>query len=314
MHMKRLIIITVAMAFTLCLCFPVQADKIDRRAEEATNIVVGKIKHVKSYYATNKWSDDLIMSEVTVKVDKTLKGEKQDEVTFIIEGGEFGDIVLRLSSVPLFKEGETVILYLKKKDSRFEYLDSQGIDVSGAKAKPSPRLTCCKTFAEWPNPNVPFYINPNTSDMSPNCVDGVIKAGADAWNSTLGINLLQYNGSTGKTSVSSSDENSIFFRNDPSGSTIAVTYIWYTRKGGSIIAFDMIFYDYWAFFDLSKSCNSTTCGGGFYLQQIAAHEFGHAIGLDHNRCQDSLMYPYASYCEENLLSADDTTCVKNLYQ
>jgi len=44
--MKRLIIVSVALTFLLCLSFPVQADRIDRRADEATNIVVGKIKQV----------------------------------------------------------------------------------------------------------------------------------------------------------------------------------------------------------------------------------------------------------------------------
>ena len=299
------------MAFILCLTLIVQADKIDRRTEEATDIVVGKIKQVKSYYATNKWGDELIMSQVTMKVDKALKGKQHGEVTFVVEGGEVDDIVLRASSIPLFEEGEVIVLYLKKKDDRFEYLDSEGFDVSGPKAKPSAKLSCCKTFAKWPDPNVPFYINPNTFDMSSNCIVDEISAGAADWNNASGVNL-QYSGRTSKIAISSSDENVIFFRDDPSGSTIAVTYIWYTKKGGSIIAFDMIIYDSWVYFGLTGHCNDN-CLAGFYLQPIAAHELGHAIGLDHNRCQSSLMYPYASYCEENRLSTDDTTCVQSLY-
>jgi hypothetical protein len=313
--MKRLIIMTVALTFLLCLSFPVQADKIDQRAKEATNIVVGKIKQIKSFYATNKWGDDLIMSEVTLKVDKVHKGDQVDEVTFIVEGGTVGDIVLRVSSVPLFEEGETMILYLKKKDSRFEYLDSEKIALSGAKAKPSPpskppTLSCCKTFAKWSSPDVAYFINPNGGDMSGDCVIGEIGASASAWNDVSGINL-QYAGLTTFAKIDSSDGNIIFFRDDPSGSTIAVTYIWYTKKGG-ITAFDMVFYDKWDFFALLGSCKQN-CGGGFYLEPIAAHEFGHAIGLDHNRCQDSLMYPYADYCEDGLLSPNDEACVQSLY-
>ena len=317
--MKRLIIITIALFFLLCLSFPVHAAKIDRRAEEATNIVAGKIKQIKSFNATNKWGDDLIMSEVTLKVDKVHKGEQNDEVTFVVEGGAVGDIVLRVSSVPLFEEGEALILYLKKKDSRFEYLDSEKIPLSGAKAKPSPpskpTLPCCKTFAKWSSLNVDYYINPINFDMSPDCAVSDIKGGAIVWNDTSGIDL-KYGGWADLAAVDSSDGNVIFFRNDPSGNTIAVTYIWYTRKGG-IFAFDMIFYDQWAFFALLEGCKipppDSACSDGFYLQTIAAHEFGHAIGLDHNRCTDSLMYPYASYCESELLEPYDVACVQSLY-
>jgi len=328
--MKRLIIMTAALAFVLCLSFPVQADKIDKRADEATNIVVGKIKQVKSFYATNKWGDNLIMSEVTLKVDKVHKGDQVDEVTFIVEGGTVGDIVLRVSSVPLFEEGEELILFLKKKNGRFEYIDSHKFGVSGAKAKPSPpskppTLPCCKTFAKWPSPYpvVYYYINPNGGDMLDACVSSEIQAGAEAWNVALGIDLLNYSETPTPfdnvnfdNNIKLDYRNIIFFRNDTDGSTIAVTYIWYTRKGGEIRDFDMVFYDHWKFFSLLTDCSGecrATNKDGFYLETIAAHEFGHAIGLDHNRCTDSLMYPYASYCDGYLLSVNDETCAQSLY-
>ncbi|MBN1547712.1 MAG: matrixin family metalloprotease [Syntrophaceae bacterium] len=310
--MKRFIILLLSAIFVLCFCFPVQADRIDKRSEEATDIIVGKIKHIKSYYATNKWRDDLIMSEITLKVDKALKGERPDELSFIIEGGVVGDMVLRVSKVPLFEEGERLVFYLKKKDAGFEYLDSTEVEATREKGKPAPKLPCCKTFAKWPDPSVGYAINPNAADMTQHCIDSEIIAGADAWNDTSGIKL-RYAGATNISTVSSSDDNVVFFRDEESGSTIAVTYIWYTRKGGSIIAFDMVFYDYWTFFGLTSGCNGTDCNTGFYLQPIAAHEFGHAIGLDHNRCQSSLMFPYASYCESSLLAEEDATCIQRLY-
>ena len=322
--MKRLIIVSVALTFLLCLSFPVQADRIDRRADEATNIVVGKIKQVKSFYATNKWGDNLIMSEVTLKVDKVHKGDQVDEVTFIVEGGAVGDIVLRVSSVPLFAEGEELILFLKKKNGRFEYIDSHKFGVSGAKAKPSPpskppTLPCCKTFAKWPSSEVSYYINPYNLDMDPSCTTLDIEAGADAWYEASGVDLI-YAGPTTSTTTSYDNINVIFFRDEPSqdglsGNTIAVTYITYTRKGRYILDFDMIFYDKWAFFSkiCGPTCPTTNYSTEFYLQTIAAHEFGHAIGLDHNRCTDSLMYPYASDCDGYLLSVNDEKCAESLY-
>ncbi|MDI6845687.1 MAG: matrixin family metalloprotease, partial [Candidatus Saccharicenans sp.] len=96
------------------------------------------------------------------------------------------------------------------------------------------------------------------------------------------------------------------------GSTIAVTYTWYNRTTGIIIEFDMMFYDGWKYFSFDNACTSA-CNGGFYLSIIAAHEFGHAIGLDHNDCTNSLMYPYADYCETELTRDVDISCARTIY-
>ena len=66
----------------------------------------------------------------------------------------------------------------------------------------------------------------------------------------------------------------------------------------------------WPFFSRN---GGESCSGGFFYQTIATHEFGHAVGIDHNRCADSIMYPYASYCETNTLTAADLACLAKLY-
>jgi len=108
------------------------------------------------------------------------------------------------------------------------------------------------------------------------------------------------------------DQNTVFFRKAKGGRTIAVTYIWYIRTTGIIIEFDMLFYDGWKYFSFDGSCSSAR-NGGFYLSVIAAHEFGHAIGLDHNGCTDSIMYPYADYCDTNLVQNIDKDCADTIY-
>jgi len=296
--------------------FSAQAATVDKFAEKATHKLIGKVKKVESYYGSNTWGDNLIFSRVSVKVEKKLKGEMFDNVEFTVEGGTVGDMTLNVSECPLFSEGEVFLFYLKKTDGKFEYLYSQepGETIDAVRpGKSSPAkipLLCCNTFAKWPNANVYYYINPNTSDVSPDCAINDIISGAAAWNDCSGINL-SYSGKTPTHVISSTDGNVIFFRPDSSGNTIAVTYTWYARKGGQIIAFDMVFYDgAWKFF--SETC-PTNCSIGFYIQTIATHELGHAIGLDHNKCGSSMMYPYASYCTINGLSADDVACARNLY-
>lgn len=53
---------------------------------------------------------------------------------------------------------------------------------------------------------------------------------------------------------------------------------------------------------------------GFNLFLVAAHEFGHALGLKHSRSPESLMYPNYKYPRPaNLLSREDVANVNALY-
>lgn len=309
---KRVFIISLAVIFLMVMI--TSADKVDKTSKEATHIVVAKVKKVHSYYEFNPWGDFLIFSRIDVKVEKKLKGEMEDDVSFIVEGGSVGELSLKVSSYPLFTEGEKIRLYLNKKETVFEYVDSEILEEAEARGnqdkKPPKETGCCKTFASWPLNDVPYYINPANNDMSDPWAEADIVSGAGEWNSVSGISLFCI-GFTGTDVVNQNFNNEIFFRSVSSGDTIAVTYTWYYRKGKQIIEFDMVFYDYWNFFSLENAPGS--CDGGFYLKVIAAHELGHAIGIDHNQCLDSIMYPYAVYCGDELLSPDDAACAIKLY-
>lgn len=52
---------------------------------------------------------------------------------------------------------------------------------------------------------------------------------------------------------------------------------------------------------------------GYSLFLVAAHEFGHALGLDHSSVPEALMYPMYRFLEGSPLHEDDVKGIQHLY-
>ena len=78
----------------------------------AGKVVVARISDVHSTFATNRFGDQLIVSNAVLGVLETLKGAPQAVTMVTVEGGTVGDLTLRVSDMQELKEGERAVFFL----------------------------------------------------------------------------------------------------------------------------------------------------------------------------------------------------------
>ena len=161
----------------------------------------------------------------------------------------------------------------------------------------------------WPQSQTPYVVNSANLDLSGPAADAAVRAGADTWLLQAGVFRFSHSGSSSATTTGNDRVNLVLFRNASNGSAIATTYWW--SSGSHIIDADIVFWDE-AF---KLFAGSSGCSGGFYIEDIAAHEFGHALGLGHSTVAGATMYPSVSSCNtgNRTLDADDIAGVRSLY-
>jgi len=92
----------------------VRKKSVEELTYEADSILIGKVTSMESRWNGSK---TLIHTYVTVFVrgyiKRFLEMGEPGEVTIKVPGGQVGDIALRVSDTPEFREGEEVFLFLK---------------------------------------------------------------------------------------------------------------------------------------------------------------------------------------------------------
>jgi hypothetical protein len=175
-------------------------------------------------------------------------------------------------------------------------------------------MSAYSTFGKWAVNPVVFYVNPANADVSSAAAEAALNAGMEIWNTQGGSPFrYSYGGRVNDTSVGYDNRNVILFRdtqNPNNSSAIASTYCW--ASGGSLVDCDIIF---WDGHKLTFFTGSDGCSGGAYIEDIAAHELGHALGLSHSDVRAATMYPSYSTCSQELrtLEDDDIAGVQSLY-
>lgn len=87
-----------------------RAVKFDEKVDTAASIVVGTVVDQES-----RWDDQhkWILTYSTIRVEKTLKGAPEQELTIVTPGGKVGTIVQEVIGVPQFREGEENVVFVR---------------------------------------------------------------------------------------------------------------------------------------------------------------------------------------------------------
>ena len=85
---------------------------IQANAKGAAKIVVATVVGVESRFDINPFGDQLIVSEVALRVDETLKGPPVPSVSVLVEGGTVGDLTMDVSDLPSLQPQERAVFFL----------------------------------------------------------------------------------------------------------------------------------------------------------------------------------------------------------
>jgi hypothetical protein len=175
-------------------------------------------------------------------------------------------------------------------------------------------LQAYTTYGKWSDNQVYFYVNPANADVSDSAATSAIQTALTEWSTKAGTPFRYlYGGRVNDTSTGYDNRNVVLFRNsaNPSGSGIIATTYWWTYSGGRIVDADIVFWDgSWTFFT-----GTSGCSGGAYIEDVAAHELGHALGLNHSGVSDATMSSGYGKCSQHMrtLAADDMAGAQALY-
>jgi hypothetical protein len=172
-----------------------------------------------------------------------------------------------------------------------------------------------------------YVLNPANGDgMNSQFVADTIATTLERWDSQVEFDIFGTRDMSktvdGADTSSTDGKNEIFFADITDPGVIAATIVWYTigpPQSRQIVEFDMIFEDPDFTWGDAGDTSETELGDTSImdLENIAAHEDGHAAGMGHpdDSCSEETMYRFSQEGEtkRRTLNAGDIDGIKALY-
>ncbi|XP_051950738.1 matrix metalloproteinase-9-like [Xyrauchen texanus] len=183
-------------------------------------------------------------------------------------------------------------------------LDKRTIDAMKQPRCGVPDIRNYQTFAgdlKWNHQDVTYKILNYSPDMEASLIDDVFARAFKVWSDVTPLTFTRIYEGTAEIMISfGRAEHGDGYPFDGTNGLLAHAY-----PPGEGILGDAHFDDdeYW----------TLGTGPGYSLFLVAAHEFGHALGLDHSNIKDALMYPMYKYVEDLSLHSDDIKGIQSLY-
>uniref|UniRef100_A0A3Q1CDR7 Peptidase metallopeptidase domain-containing protein n=1 Tax=Amphiprion ocellaris TaxID=80972 RepID=A0A3Q1CDR7_AMPOC len=155
---------------------------------------------------------------------------------------------------------------------------------------------------KWDKTVLTYRITQYTPDLSESVVDATIAKALKVYSDVVPLDFKQINSGTADIMiVFKAQEHGDFSPFDGEGGVLAHAYSPGEGTGGD------------THFDEDENWTLTSAGTNLFL--VAAHEFGHALGLAHSQVQTALMHPTYQYVntEGYKLPDDDRQGVQALY-
>ncbi|NXA82017.1 MMP3 protein, partial [Thryothorus ludovicianus] len=183
-------------------------------------------------------------------------------------------------------------------------LDSSTLDLAQKRRCGFPDVAGFSTFAgepKWTKQVLTYRIVNYTPDLHPADVNAAIKKALSVWSSVTPLRFIKKDRGDADIMISfAARGHNDFIPFDGPGGSLAHAYAPGKDFGGD------------AHFDEDEMWTKSTEGTNLFY--VAAHEFGHSLGLSHSKDPNALMYPvYRKFNPSALLHQDDITGIQYLY-